>query len=112
MLGIIFLYYIGKYYYELAEMHDKNKWLYAILGVASYYFSTFIAAIIAVIVRPAFLEGSNTSDIVLDLLCLPFGLLGCYAFYKLLEKNWDAQNFGKKKSSNDLLDDHLGARNK
>lgn len=37
ILGYILLFYIGFYYYRLAENHNKNKWLYVILGVILYF---------------------------------------------------------------------------
>ena len=33
MLGLLLIYFIGKYFYDLAAEFEKNKWLYAILGV-------------------------------------------------------------------------------
>ena len=33
MLGLVLLYWIGKYFYKLAEEYDKSKWGFAILGL-------------------------------------------------------------------------------
>ncbi len=90
MLGLILLYWIGKYFYKLAEEYNKSKWGFAILGIASYYIGTYVFAIlIAVIVEvlsPGYLEGFN--ERVLSLILLPFGLLSCYLLYYFLKKNW------------------------
>jgi hypothetical protein len=37
MLGIIFIYYIGKAFYDLAGIYNRHKWGYAIGGLAVYY---------------------------------------------------------------------------
>ncbi len=42
MLGLFLLYFIGKIFYQLAEAHNKNKWVFAILGVIAYYAGTFL----------------------------------------------------------------------
>ena len=54
-LGYILIFYIGFYFYRLAENHSKNKWLFAILGVAAYFFG--------IIVYPLYLKFFNSEDI-------------------------------------------------
>lgn len=91
MLGLILLYWIGKYFYKLAEKYDKSKWGFAILGIAVYYggiiFFSVITGIILELTAPDTLE--NINETLLGLLMLPFGILSCYILYKQLEKNWD-----------------------
>lgn len=36
-LGYIFIFYIGFYYYRLAENYKRNKWLFGFLGIFFYY---------------------------------------------------------------------------
>jgi hypothetical protein len=90
MLGLVLLYWIGKYFYKLSEEYNKNKWGFAILGIVVYYAGSILFAIIIVIIieviSPGYLD--NVNDRVLDLICMPFGLLSCYLLYKYLEKNW------------------------
>ncbi|MCX2679064.1 hypothetical protein OOZ15_03845 [Galbibacter sp. EGI 63066] len=86
MLGLLLLFWIGKYYYKLAEEHHKNKWLFAIIGIVAYYVGTFIAGIVIAFINPSFIENGN--DIVLSLIVLPFGLLATYGLYVLLENNF------------------------
>ena len=90
MLGILLIYFIGKYFYTLAGKYGKNQWGYAILGIASYYLGTMILGIILAI---GFEIWSTTSideinDVVLNFIALPFGLISCYIAYKLLENHW------------------------
>jgi hypothetical protein len=47
MLGLVFIYFIGRYYYKLAENHNRSKWGFAVLGVATYYGGTFAAGAFA-----------------------------------------------------------------
>ncbi|WP_439128471.1 hypothetical protein [Polaribacter sp.] len=42
ILSYIFLFYVGFYFYRLAENHQKNKWLFAIIGIITYLLSLFI----------------------------------------------------------------------
>ena len=36
MIGLIFLYFVSKAFYRLAELYKQNKWLYGILGVVVF----------------------------------------------------------------------------
>ncbi len=93
MLGLFLIYFIGKQFYDLAFEHDKNKWGFAILGVISYYASSFIGAFIIVfgilMISPNTLD--TIPDIALDLMAVPFGLLGCIGLYFFLRKTWEKQ---------------------
>ena len=103
MLGLLLIYFIGKKFYELAEIHNKSQWGYAVLGVLSYYLGTFIAGIVLVIFMEVF--GTNSiediDDFVLSLVALPFGLLICWGTYVLLERNWTKK---KVNDNPDILD--------
>ncbi|TDN87659.1 hypothetical protein DET49_111107 [Salegentibacter sp. 24] len=37
MLGLLLLYWIGKYHYRLAGEYDKSQWGFTILGIVAYY---------------------------------------------------------------------------
>ncbi len=102
MLGLILIYFVGKAFYALAEKHGKQKWLYAILGVLSYYFGIFSAGIALGAVEalnPDIMLPDN--DLVLSLMTLPVGVLFCWGFYRLLKYNWEKS---KHNISEDLLD--------
>lgn len=94
MLGLILLYWIGKYFYKLAEEFNKQKWGFAILGIVIYYVGTyifgFLVGFIAELISPGFFVGF--SDIILGLIILPFGLLSCYLLYVFLEKKWKSES--------------------
>lgn len=90
MLGIILLYWIGKYFYKLAEEYDKKKWGFAILGIVIYYVGSFVLGAITIGVIDIFSEGfiDNSNDFALSLIAIPFGLLSCYLLYFFLQKRW------------------------
>ncbi|UTW60824.1 hypothetical protein KFE98_12395 [bacterium SCSIO 12741] len=94
MLGLILVYFIGKRFYDLAEKHDKHKWGFAIAGVASYYLGTmafgFFLALYSEIWNPTLLEGTN--DFAVGLMGVPFGVLACVGFYKLLKRSWEPKS--------------------
>jgi hypothetical protein len=90
MIGILFIYFIGKYFFKLAEDFNQNKWLYAILGIAMYYAGTLLGGVLL-----GLFSGLSGMDIDWDnstlmaVLALPFGLATVYLFYYLLKKKWE-----------------------
>ncbi len=94
MLGLLLLFWIGKYFYKLAEKYKKSQWGFAILGVVVYYGGilafSLIIGIIAEIVSPGFFDTFNETGF--GILMIPFGLLCCYLLYKYLEKIWKKNN--------------------
>lgn len=90
MLSIILIYFIGKPFYNLAEAHYKNKWIFAILGVVTYYGGTFLGGfILGVFIAFGYMESLLTlPELVLGLLTLPFGLLACWGLYAILKNIW------------------------
>lgn len=96
MLGIILIYFIGKYYYDLAKEYQKNHWLFAVIGVVSYYAGTFIGGLIIGAIMVSQDGGSaldDMSDIALGFMALPVGILACWGLYKLLKKQWSASGY-------------------
>lgn len=90
MLSVILLYWIGKYFYKLAEEYDKSQWSYAILGIAVFYAGAIIVGGIIMFIIEIFSPGfvDSYSENILGLMMMPFGALSCYLFYNLLEKKW------------------------
>lgn len=90
MLSFLLLYWIGKYFYKLAEEHHKNKWKFAILGIVIFYASSFVFAMvigtILEIISPGFIDEINES--LYGLMMIPFGLISSYLFYDYLKRSW------------------------
>lgn len=102
MLRILLIYFIGKYFYELAQDFYKHRWLYAILGIVVYYISGFVFALILVVLDSLFLLNINwDNSFGVNLISIPVGLLGCYIFYIVLKKRWEKADT----SSMDEIDD-------
>lgn len=94
MLGFLFIYFIGKYFYTLAEEYKKNKWLFAVLGVLSYYVGGFLFGSFLVMcgymIDEVYTE--SLSETFLTVIVIPLGLICCYLFYHILKRNW-SRNF-------------------
>ena len=102
MLGIVLFYWIGKFFYQLAEKFNKNKWLYAILGVLVYFFSQFLCGFVLGILDDLFDLTINFNNYLINLMGIPIGLLACYLFYFLLEKVWERDVVTVKDSIQDI----------
>ncbi len=90
MLGLIFLYFIGKYFYKLADEFNKNKWLFAVLGILVYYVGTFIGGALLGIMDGLIGIGFDwDNNLALGLIALPFGIASAYLFHYLLRKQWE-----------------------
>jgi len=104
MLGFVLLYWIGKYFYKLAEEYNKNQWGFAILGIVVYYSGVllfgFIVGIIVEIISPGYVDSIN--DTLLGIIMLPFGILSCYLLYKYLEKTWKKNNINPNELINEI----------
>lgn len=108
MVAIVFLYFIGKAFYELAEEHDKRKWLWAILGVLSYYISAVILGIIMVILYDLLGIGfdiETMSEAALTIVTVVVGLLSCWGFYYFLKANWERSHHKFDDLDDNILDD-------
>lgn len=97
MIGIVFIYFVGKKFYTLAEEKHKKKWPYAILGVLSYYFGLVTGGIVLGILLEIFMPGTvdSMNDMALSLLCIPFGLLACFGLYWIFKNAWQGDEIIK-----------------
>ncbi len=108
MLGLILIYFLGKYFYDLAEQHKRHAWGHAILGVVVYYAGSFIAAFFIGVIMEFSSPGSIDSfnEYALGLMALPFGLLAAWGLYKYLEKRFK-NVYTPSDDSSDILDDEF-----
>ena len=90
MLGILFVYFIGKAFYDLAGKYNRHQWGFGILGVVAYYAGSILGAMIVGFVGEYYSEGfiDDVSDRALGAMGIPFGLLTCWLTYVLLRKSW------------------------
>lgn len=90
MLEIIIIYFIGKYFYRLAETYGQNKWLFAVLGVITYFVGAAIGGVILFLLDMQFELGIDwESKFLLTFLLLPFAVATCYLLHYLLKRSWE-----------------------
>lgn len=106
MLGLVLLYWIGKYYYKLAEKYNRSRWGFAILGIIAYYsgvvFFGLIIGVITEIISPGFID--NTNEFALSFIIMPFGILSTYSLYKLIENRWKNKYLTHQDDNSQTLD--------
>ena len=104
MFGLIPIYFLGKYFSELAHEHDRSRWGFGILGIVVYIgvqlLMGVIFGIILIASNPGF-ELSKAEEVVANVVGIGLGALSVWLFYYLLKKSWE-----KKRALNntELLD--------
>ena len=107
MLGLLLIYFIGKTYHTLATEHNKERpWLWAVLGIISYYGGAFLLGIVIFLYLD--LVGSNVDIENLNkgieiLLGLAGGLMGTVGLYQFLKYRWN--NKSSVSETDDILDE-------
>lgn len=103
MLGLLFIFWIGKYFYQLAEQYKKNKWLFAILGIVVFYAGQFVVGLILGLLVYFFDWSIDFDDQwLMALIGIPAGGISVYVFYFLLEKTWKSEKVEVKDSIQDI----------
>ncbi len=105
MLGLILLYWIGKYYYRLAEKYRKRKWLFAIIGIVAYYFGTIVIGGVLLVLLLEFVFHTTVegfTDMQLGFMAIPFGIGFTYLIYFLLNKKWKSEEIPIKDEIEDI----------
>lgn len=89
MLGLLLIYSVGKQFYDLAKKHNRSGWLFAILGILTYYASQFILGIlIGVIFVITDQPISPDMDVWFTIGGIVLGAGITYLFYQLLKRQW------------------------
>lgn len=90
MLGLLLIYLLGKYFYDLALEYNKPPWKYAVIGVLSYYLGIALGGGFMGIMLEWTSPGSvdRINDFLLGLICIPFGLLMAKLTYIHLQKRF------------------------
>jgi len=95
MLGILLLIFIGQKFYKLAKrFKKKNEWLYAIIGIATYYAGAlFIGGVILLIIIEFVVNKSldDFSDVLLSFMMMPFGLVAVFGLHYILKKKFEKE---------------------
>lgn len=106
MLGILFIYLIGRPFYDLAQKHNKSEWGYAVLGVVMYYVGTFVGGI-AIGLGSYFLDidFESINDLLLSVMAIPFGLFVSWLVYVSLKERWTNDSSNINTSEDNILDE-------
>lgn len=106
MVGLILIYFTWKAFANLAEEYNKSKWLYGCLGVVSYYGGLLLIGFtFGILMELGYLDVlRDLNDTLLGVICIPFGVLICWSFYKYLKNKWLITD-GNNRSDSVLLDD-------
>jgi hypothetical protein len=93
-LSYIFIFYIGFYFYRLAENHKRNKWLFGIVGIVTY-----LTGLISypLIIRVFYSEESYNFDLIfISLKSFLIGLLSVFFLFQLLSFIWSRKKVSQK----------------
>ena len=100
MLGYIFLYYIGFYFYRLAENHKKNKWLFGIVGIATYIFGNTLY----ILYDNFFLEQNinNFNILFFSFKSFSSGVLSIFILFHLLNFIWSRKKVTREEDIDEI----------
>jgi len=85
-LWYIFIFYIGFYFYRLAENYNRNKWLYGAFGILFYFVGFFVHPLY---VRFFVDEEFDKYDIsIVSIKSLITGFLFVFILFHLLDFIW------------------------
>ena len=106
MLGILLLFFMARWLFELAKKYQKPPyWLYGLLAVITYYVVGFIGVFLTILVM--YLSAGEydvySNSLMLSLLEIPFGVGGVWLLHTILKRNWRVRS--ETGSQNQLLDD-------
>ena len=89
MFSILFIYFIGKRFYDLAEAYKQNKWAYAVLGILIYFAAGFILGL-GLGVLDLFFDWQIDWDrnSILKVISIVIGVLAVWGFHVFLKKRW------------------------
>lgn len=101
ILSYIFLFYVGFYFYRLAENHKKNKWIFAIIGIGSYFLALVIYPFYLRLFDPE--EIQNPANIVLvSVKSLTIALISIFILFQVLSFVWNKKKKINKEEINTI----------
>lgn len=98
MLSFLLLYFVYKYFRDLARKYKvKQEWKYSLAGVLAYFGFQFLFLIVwgiaEIIINPNYALESNTSlNSGIGFIALLFSMLMLYFLHKYLEKRLKQKN--------------------
>jgi len=99
MLGVFIIIWIAGMFYDLAKKYQKNKWLFAIGGIAAYYLCNTLVMLIF-----SLSTSGSSYNVIHTIISVLTGFFGCYLFYMALKNRW---NENQVKSDATILDEEF-----
>ena len=96
MLSILLIYFVYKYFRDLARKYKvKQEWKYSLTGVVAYFgfqfLFFFVWGVVEVINNPNYAQTDTSFNSGVGFLALLFGMLMLYFLHKYLEKRLQKQ---------------------
>ncbi len=96
MLSILLIYFVYKYFRDLARKYKvKQEWKYSLTGVVAYFgfqfLFLFVWGVVEVINNPNYAQTDTSFNSGVGFLALLFGMLMLYFLHKYLEKRLQKQ---------------------
>ncbi len=101
----VFVYLIGRQFYQLANQYGRNKLGFAIIGVLFYYLSSMLPFLLFLMLESLGWRFPPSAMPISYIIGIPVGLLSIWLFYILIQKKFEQGN--PQNSSDDLLDDSI-----
>jgi len=95
---------LGKAFYDLAGTFEKNQWLYAILGIVTFYVASFFITIILVLLWGVDGGFSDSNATILSYGAIILSLILSLILYIILKNRWE---YAKILRNREILDDNL-----
>ncbi len=105
MLGIFIIYWIGRKFYDLAAIHNRSPWGWAILGVVVYYGTQLLFGMLAYLASPSTFDNMDKgSELMFNLVGVAVGALVWYVFLQYITKKWENESEQTYENINDKID--------
>ncbi|MNU67258.1 hypothetical protein D3C71_565920 [compost metagenome] len=101
MLTIVPIYFVGKAYYELAKLHHRSAWGYAVLGACIFLGAQFVLGFLIGIILMVTDANLDIPSFVLSLIAIVIGAASAYGIQNLLKRKWERK---PKDEFSELLD--------
>ncbi len=104
MIEFIILITAGKSFYQLAIDHNKQKWVYGILGPVTYFISALFFGLILGFLNEMFSWNIDFGNkILMTLIALPICGASTYLLYRILKMKWE-----KEQKKDDKIIQNIG----
>lgn len=83
----IFLFYVGFYFYRLAENHKRNKWIYGVLGIVTYIIGANIYPVFLYFIDSEYIDDYDLTSIAFKSFLI--GIISVFVLFQVLSFVWN-----------------------